>query len=395
MHILIISSEPLIPKEAPLRGIFQYHQALALAKMGLTVGVISPERRSLKLLKRGLSNWKYGVEREYMDEIVVYRQHGWNFFPRFKHLGVRRWINDGVNLFKLYIANHGVPDIIHAHNALNAGYLASEIKRLWGLPYVLTEHSSHFSRGLVTARSFEYARLAYRNSSQNIVVSPQLGRVLEHSLSPDGFRWTSIPNLLDPTLETDATNVGLPPKISDRFVIFNAASIDKNKNHQLLIDAFELAVHKNPALSLRIAGEGPLSGQIRQYIRKRGLASHIVLLGRLNREEMRRELELCNVCVLSSTTETFGVVLIEALAFGRPVISTACGGPDSIVNSTNGLLVPIGDKKALSDAFINVATNYTKFDFEIVRSNCISLYGSIAISARLISCYRDVLKATQ
>lgn len=395
MHVLIISSEPLTPKEAPLRGIFQYHQALALVKMGLTVGVISPEGRSLKLLKKGFSNWKYGVENENMNGIVVYRQHGWNFFPRFKHLGVRRWINDGVNLFKLYIANHGLPDIIHAHNALNAGCLASEIKRLWGLQYVLTEHSSHFSRGLISAKSFEYARLAYLNSSKNIVVSPHLGRVLEHSLSCNDFRWISIPNLLDPILETEAAKVALPPKISDRFVIFNAASIDENKNHRLLIDAFELAVRKNPRLSLRIAGEGPLRAQIYQYILKRGLGSNIVLLGRLNREGMRRELELCNVCVLSSTTETFGVVLIEALAFGRPVISTANGGADSIVQSTNGLLVPIGDKKSLADAITNVATNYAQYDFELIRTNCVSIFGSLPISARLISCYRDVLGTAQ
>ena len=71
----------------------------------------------------------------------------------------------------------------------------------------------------------------------------------------------------------------------------------------------------------------------------RRLEQRVRLLGALSREQARDELRGCDCFVLPSRHESFGVVLAEATACGRPVISTRCGGPESIVTKENGILV--------------------------------------------------------
>ena len=73
-------------------------------------------------------------------------------------------------------------------------------------------------------------------------------------------------------------------------------------------------------------------------------------------------MQAADAFVLSSAYETFGVVLIEALACGKPVVSTACGGPDYIVTEENGLLVPVGDTQALGAALEQMIRTIDRYD---------------------------------
>ena len=81
MHILIIPSERYVPLDAPLQGIFQQHQAQALKRAGYKVGVISPELRSLRLLRQGLSGWRTGIRVEDDQGIPVFKYDGWHWIP--------------------------------------------------------------------------------------------------------------------------------------------------------------------------------------------------------------------------------------------------------------------------------------------------------------------------
>lgn len=61
---------------------------------------------------------------------------------------IKKWVDKGLKLFELYIAENGIPNIIHVHSLMNAGYLALKIKK-YGVPFVVTEHSTAYARGLV------------------------------------------------------------------------------------------------------------------------------------------------------------------------------------------------------------------------------------------------------
>ena len=90
-----------------------------------------------------------------------------------------------------------------------------------------------------------------------------------------------------------------------------------------------------------------------------------------------------DVFLLSSKKETFSVVCIEALACGLPVVSTRCGGPEYIINETNGILVPSDDVNAFAEAILKMQTHYKKYDRQQIANNCSLCYGSVETAKRL------------
>ena len=99
-----------------------------------------------------------------------------------------------------------------------------------------------------------------------------------------------------------------------------------------------------------------------------------------------------NVFVLPSHHETFGVVVIEALALGKPVIATRCGGPESIIESGDGLLVPTNNIEALAQAMAEISSHMDQYDPVDIRERCRIRFGEEAIVSRLIEVYQDVSK---
>ena len=97
--------------------------------------------------------------------------------------------------------------------------------------------------------------------------------------------------------------------------------------------------------------------------------------------------------VLPSTSDTFGVVLVEALATGMPVISTRCGGPEGIVDADSGLLVERDDDEALAEAMATmISRSYPegklrdramrRFSFENVAKQLLGVYASLVTEGR-------------
>ncbi len=114
------------------------------------------------------------------------------------------------------------------------------------------------------------------------------------------------------------------------------------------------------------------------------------MIGLISREEVITQLDDCDVFVLPSHYETFGVVLIEALSRGVPVISTYCGGPECIVDESNGVLVQPKDVDELAQAMLKMYHEYSNYNKEQLRESVINLYGKEAFYKRVIEIYKSV-----
>lgn len=127
----------------------------------------------------------------------------------------------------------------------------------------------------------------------------------------------------------------------------------KQKDFSTLVRAFHRIHHKIPH-DLLILGQGPLENTIRALVKELSLEGRVILPGFL--QNPFPLFHAASLFVLSSIYEGFGVVIIEALAAGTPVVSTNCpGGPKEILaNGKYGILTPVGDDKALAEA-INLA----------------------------------------
>lgn len=137
--------------------------------------------------------------------------------------------------------------------------------------------------------------------------------------------------------------------------------LDDNKNHEMLIRAFAQIADKFPEHKLTIFGEGECRGKLEVLIAKEGLSRRVSLPGVT--ADVAGNIEKAALFVLTSNTEGMPNTLLEAMALGLTVISTdcPCGGPrELIMSGENGLLIPVGEVKALADAMEKVLANPTE-----------------------------------
>ena len=162
------------------------------------------------------------------------------------------------------------------------------------------------------------------------------------------------------------------------------------KGHDHLLRAFATHFRGDPGVRLRIGGDGPERWRLEALAAELGLEKQIDFLGWLGRDQVVREMQHANVFVLPSRYETFGVVLIEALACGKPVIATRCGGPERIVHDGNGILVSPESHTELADAMQRLRVTTSEFDSKAIRADCLTRFGEQRVIGQLGELYEHV-----
>jgi len=94
--------------------------------------------------------------------------------------------------------------------------------------------------------------------------------------------------------------------------------------------------------------------------------------------------------VLASQSESFGTVYIEAIACGKPIIATRCGGPESIVNDGNGILVPVDDYEKLAEAIIKMITESDKYDPVAIRKDFLDRFSKKVVVEKYVKIYKEL-----
>jgi glycosyltransferase involved in cell wall biosynthesis len=313
------------------------------------------------------------------DGVPTWRRDALVLLPRlpYRNAAIFAWC--GLTLFGRYVRANGVPDLVQAHGALNAGVAAWAIGRRSGVPYILTEHSTAFAQGRLRWWERDLVRRVIGDAQRCLAVSPQLAALLSQQYA--GSRWDYLPNPLgEAFLAADAAPSRSSP--AEPFVFICVARLSPEKGHARLIEAFAAAFGGDPGTRLRLAGEGPIRPDLERLCAERGVAGQVDFLGLLPAAEVRDELTRADSFALASDVETFGVAVIEALACGRPVIVTASGGPDHLVSAANGILIPPRDPAALRDALVRMRSQAASYDHAAIRAETVRLYGPDAFVRR-------------
>lgn len=381
MKILILPS--WYPNEKnPVNGIFFKEQAIALKKNGHDVIVAAyPEFISLKSI--GNRSNKIGLFFSNEEGLPTYRIANYNYFPRNRRMNfilARKRIN---KIIRIIFEKHGIPDLIHAHSCLWGGYFASEISKKWSIPLVITEHSTAFSRGLIDQFEEEYIKKALNIASSVIAVGPGLKKELTKYIVDSKI--SIIPNIVN----TDDFKYIDKRLDYDGFRFFSLGLLTHKKGMDTLIKSFSKINNTNSKLI--IGGDGEEKNKLLELVKDLSLSDRVIFTGQLTREEVKREMQSCNAFVLASRHETFGVVFIEALASGKPIIATKTGGPDDIINDKNGVLVPVDDIASLTKAMDSMINDYQKYDSIQIRNNCIERFSEEAVVKQINKIY-DYIK---
>jgi len=162
--------------------------------------------------------------------------------------------------------------------------------------------------------------------------------------------------------------LGLP---MNTWVVGNVGRLHPDKDQATLIRGFSLALPHLPEGSLLvIMGSGPLAGSLEQLASELGVAEKVRFLGQV--PFGRRYFKAFNVFALTSDHEPFGMVLLEAMAAGVPVICSDCGGGREVVSGV-GSLFPLGDARSLSLCLIEAVDHYGAVASEIRESMLLRL----------------------
>jgi colanic acid/amylovoran biosynthesis glycosyltransferase len=145
------------------------------------------------------------------------------------------------------------------------------------------------------------------------------------------------------------SRVGAASKSPDRFV--SVARLSGQKGQLILLQAVKLLVEEGSTIQLVLAGDGELRSEVEDSIDRLGLRSHVVVTGWLSNEAVRMEIEKSRALVLASFAEGLPVVLMEAMAMGRPVLTTSVAGITELVrDGQEGWVYPPSSAVAIAAA---------------------------------------------
>ena len=292
----------------------------------------------------------------------------------------------GFQAFDQYCQAHGTPDILHGHNIFYGGYLAARLRNQYRIPAVLTEHSTSYLEGLVILPGQpQIIRWTLQSIDARRAVGSRLAAAVQ-AYAPE-VKISVLGNIVNTKYFYPD---GLPPA-PDPFVFAMIAQLkERRKGFDVLLKSFAQAF-KGKNVHLHIGGHGPLRPELDRLIAKLGLGDRVKFFGLMTREEVRNMLRRSHALVSSSLVETFGVSVAEAIACGRPVVATICGGPEDYVTDRSGVLVEPGNVDMLAAGMQQMVEHYGRYDPEEVRADCVNRFSEDVIVRELVTLYQDVL----
>lgn len=379
MHILFVPSWfPQSPTDTA--GSFFREQAQALRRHGENVGVLAPSELPIQHSLYPQQNFHGDVE----DGIPVLRFDTLHPFPR--TLRANSWASQPSlrKALASYIRAWGKPDVLHAHSLFPAAYYCDFLSKEYGIPFVYTEHRSlmHLPR---SKRSLQEQRWVTERAAARIGVSRGHSEHLANRLEMHPQQWKTIANVLPAIAEHSFPQPHLDS--SCPFTIGHLSVLDPVKNVASLVRAFTNSFSKQDHVRLVIAGDGEDRVRLQEMVHNFGRSHQVDFLGQLRRDEVAQFCASLDVFVLPSISESFGVVLMEALSQGTPVIATKTWGGEFIVGAEDGELVPVGDDDELAMALIRArASRPDRAERETRRARTIDRFGE----RRFVESYRRV-----
>lgn len=386
MHVLVVPRGLYDVPRVPIAGVFERQQAAALNAAGIRVGVVSGGVITARHLGRRFPYRRTDV----VDEITVHRSYRRTYLPARWETATRaaeRSYRALRPLLEAYLRDHGEPDVVHAHNLEAGGLLARRIREDFGFPYVVTEHTGTYAASVDAAvRAGPVLALGAQEASAIIAVGSRLAGNLRTALGVEySTRILLVPNVVDPELLSRP----IAPRQSP-FVVAALGNLVASKNYALLIRAFQRAALPTDA-QLVIGGRGGEARRLRSLVSELGLNGRVQLPGYLDRTEVAAHLQRASLFAHPSDHESFGVVLIEALAVGLPVVATASGGPEDIVTPDVGRLVPVGALDRFAEALSDMFEHRADFDPTTVREACRARFGPAAFADRMLPIYQRAI----
>ncbi|MBL7952112.1 MAG: glycosyltransferase [Flavobacteriales bacterium] len=376
LHILVLPKWWPNDRDPQLGDFIRKQMQAAAAQVKITV-----------LHVEGVSNTRAAVDADEVDGLFVVRStytlSNSALRPVRRMVNfLRYWDAAKAGLAKI-LERRGLPRLSHVHILVRPALVAWWLRRTSGVPYILSEQSSEYMDGSYARKSRLFHRLnrqLFSSASAVTAVSARLGDKLVELGLCEGY--TVVPNVI-PGLDRPLPPLGA----ADHFLVV-ADLVDRTKNVSGVIRAFAALKRIGLDLKLSIIGDGPDRAMLETLAAAEGVASAVSFLGRLPNSSVLDHMAKAGSVIVNSNVETFSVVTGEALAQGKPVIATRCGGPQAFIQEGNGILVDVGDDAGLAEALRVLHRTHGTYDPMVIRTKLSTRYSPEAVGNGFAELYR-------
>lgn len=350
----------------PFDGDFVQRHARAAALYNDIHVIVVKEGESVEEVE---TDWTYA---EGLTEQVIYFRPNVGWLSSItKQTTWRKLYLDAV---RNYIDRYGKPDLIHIHIPWKAGLIALELKKRYGINYIVTEHWGIYNRVLEDnyfTKPFYFRKAlkqVFNQAERLISPSVYLAKAIEKSITP--VPYSIIPNVVD-------TRLFFPGKEKQPvFTFLHVSNMVPLKRVDSIIQAFKKLVEIKGVKDVQLVLVGNRDNTYKDLVAQLGLLDKFIFFkGEVAYAAVAKEMQLAHCLVLNSEMENSPCVIGEALCCGLPVIAPKVGGILELVTSANGFLIEENDVQSLSDAMIRMYNNYKGFNLFRIAENACRKYG--------------------
>lgn len=284
------------------------------------------------------------------------------------------------------IAKEWSPDIIHANFGTPDGIAAALISKETSIPLVITEHQAKLRNFLNIPIIGKMMLWAYDKAYKVICVSSFSANIIKE-FKPTLPNLTVIPNGVD-FRRFRLRQLSQAP----RKAIYIGYLVP-HKGVHVLLKALAKVQESGISLDLSIVGDGSYRQALELLSRQLNISSRVSFLGEKSAAEVAELISKHDFMIHPSFIESFGIVMVEALAAGLPVLGTFNGGAEDIVSSEVGTLVKVNDVDDLVSGITSILSRWKEFDPEAIRSYALSRFSMENVAKRTIEVYKECLDA--
>ena len=396
MKVLVISH--MYPSSFnEIGGIFVHEQVKALVAKGVEIQVVSPVPWTPFPVNYLSSKWKkYGAvpERTVYEGINIWYPR-YITFPRawfFASSGQRMYLGIKDVVAKIY--KEFQFDLIHAHVALPDGYAGMKVAQKYKKPLIVNIHGQDFQQTIFKNNKCKKNIEKIINfSEKTIVVSKKLNKIGENNLQISSNKIKVVSNGINRNDIYIKINKNFK-EYKDKKIILSVSTLKRTKGIDLNIKAIEQLTKEYSNLIYLIIGHGAERVNLKKLIDELKIQNIVKFIGKVSHRKVMEYLDFCDVFSLPSWNEGFGIVYLEAMAQGKPVIGCQGEGiEDFVENGKTGLLVKPKDVDSLAKALGFLLSNIdeAKIIGERAQKVVLENYTWEKNAEKTIEIYREVL----
>ncbi len=282
----------------------------------------------------------------------------------------------------LRIARRFLPDIIHGNIGYPGAFWAFLVSRIIRRPYVITEHTSRFTANFRSYLHKSLTLFSLRKAGAVISVSTHSAAEVARYINRQPV---VIPNIID--FEKFPEVSGISNRIWQIGFIGNLNT--NTKGLDILLRAlaeiqFEFRLH--------IGGTGKLLEEYKSLAKELKIDHKSIFYEFVPHTQVHDFMKRLHFFVSASRFESFGMVMVEAMACGLPVVAAASGGPSDFINASNGILVQKENPSALRLGIETMIRNYNTYDPGLIRSFALANYSAKNFIEKINKVYNSIIQ---